>query len=130
MTYHVGLKEDGTQRMPLWAEITADDALGRDPDYWYWGHCHNGIVYSSASASGAGTRCRCFGNGSIPRAAPTHLDPFMGEGRPVQWDPHTPFDDDVPEHRKRTLNGFATLTFTENELVEHAVDQKGHAMQI
>lgn len=130
LTHHLGLAPNGTQRMKLWGEIAAEDALGRDPDYWYWGHLHNGIVYSSFSASGEGTRCRCYGNGGIPRGAPFEFDEYTGENKPIQWYAQKSYDDDLPEQRKRVMNGFATLTFTENEVVETYYHQNGELVEI
>jgi hypothetical protein len=84
LTHHLGLTPNGTERIKLWNEIVSEDALGRDPAYGYWGIC-NGIVYSPFSASGEGTRCRCFGNDGNPRAAPSASDEFTGENKPIQW---------------------------------------------
>ena len=60
------------------------------------------------------------------------LDPEIdfGEDQSVQWCAQKPFDDDLPEHRKRIQNGFVTLTFTENEAVETYYHQNGDSVEI
>ena len=130
LTHHNGLDVDGSKRTKLWNEVAAEDALGRAPDYWYWGHVHSGIVYSADSASDEETLCRCAGHGSAPHGDPIELAESTGPGKPIQWYANTPYDDGVPEHRGRVLNGFATLTFSEDGLVERYIDQRGNAVEI
>jgi hypothetical protein len=127
LTHHNVMNLNGTELSPLWEEVVAEDALGRAPDYWYWGHSHHGIVYSDLSAMGKrGTHGRCSGHGSTPHADPWELKESTGPGKTVQWYGNTPYKDDVPEHRKRILNGFTAVTFTENDVVERFINQKGH----
>ena len=52
-----------------------------------------------------------------------------GENKQIQY-AQKPYDDDHPEHRKRVLNGFAALTFTENEVVETYYHQDGESVEI
>lgn len=99
--------------------------VGRPPDYWYWGHSHHGVVYSEHLVAGETTRCRVSGHGSTPHAAPWELREHTGPGQPIQWYANTPYDDDVPEHEKRILNGFTHVTFTENDVVERYINPKG-----
>ncbi len=77
------------------------------------------------AAAGETTRCRVSGHGSTPHAAPWELREHTGPGQPIQWYANTPYDDDVPEHEKRILNGFTHVTFTENDVVERYINQKG-----
>ena len=50
LTHHNGMNFTGTQTTRLWDQVVT--ALGRQPDVWYWGHVHKGLVFSSLSAAG------------------------------------------------------------------------------
>jgi hypothetical protein len=81
---------------PFWSQV--NEALGGDPYAWYWGHLHNGIVYTSPVSIKEGlewttnTYCRCLGNGAIPygtaselvTAPSVNIEWFAGKGEPVQ----------------------------------------------
>lgn len=125
LTHHLPTNLAGTELTSVWQEVVAEDALGRPPDYWYWGHSHHGVVYSEHSVAGETIRCRVSGHGSTPHAAPWELREHTGPGQPIQWYANTPYDDDVPEHEKRILNGFTHVTFTENDVVERYINPKG-----
>ena len=56
--------ESGSSEETLWGEINA--ALGGDPQAWYWGHVHNGIIYNSPTVTGRKTLARCLGHGALP----------------------------------------------------------------
>ena len=70
MTHHNPLSIYGknTKTSPLWAQL--EQGFGRrQPDYWYWGHIHNGIVYECAGRDVAArnkTKARCIGHSAIP----------------------------------------------------------------
>jgi hypothetical protein len=56
LTHHNGLLYDGKKKQTLWDQVCG--ALGKPPEVWYWGHIHNGIVYSSQSQAGSDTGAR------------------------------------------------------------------------
>jgi len=78
----------------FWGQVS--ESLGGDPYAWYWGHVHNGIVYTTpvvipASINSAEfetyTYCRCLGHGSLPYGTSsllagneTNIDWFAGKG--------------------------------------------------
>ena len=129
LTHHHALTPDGTQTSGLWDQIVSDDALGRAPDVWYYGHIHAAAVYSEHSATGPGTKARVFGHGAIPFAAPDEMAENCGSGRPIECYAHTPYDDGVLEHSGRAKNGFAMVTLTKKGgMTERFVNQDGSDM--
>jgi len=42
LMHHCPLNMDGSQTKGLWNDVVS--ALGREPDYWYFGHMHNGVA--------------------------------------------------------------------------------------
>jgi hypothetical protein len=106
LTHHNPIIEPGGQINSLWTDVTGSDALNANPDYWYWGHIHNGVVYAVTPVTGT-TACRCLGHAAIPYGnAPwfennsnvdffTNKTPNPSTGNPVQ-----------------AMNGFAVLTLT------------------
>src|SRR6202012_2420746 len=70
MTHHNAISADGSSLVTdkfgnnLWAQVTG--AMGGAPAAWYWGHVHNGIVYTTENATHSSTLCRCVGHGAIP----------------------------------------------------------------
>jgi 3',5'-cyclic AMP phosphodiesterase CpdA len=126
LTHQTGISRDGTKRTKLWSEIAAADALGKAPDYWYWGHEHLGIVYSSSSAAGPNTVARTVGHGALPQSDAWRLEEHLGVGKPIAWYARTPYNDGIPAHRRRVMNGFAVVTLTrDGRLTEKFINQKG-----
>ncbi len=48
----------------LWGDVKK--GLGLPPDYWYWGHTHDGIVYKTQTVDGVECHMRCSGDAAIP----------------------------------------------------------------
>lgn len=129
MTHYNPINLAGTETNSLWDEIVADDALGRAPDVWYWGHEHVGTVYSSSSVAGPRTLARCMGHGGIPLAVSDELREHTGEGKPIDCYANTPYPEDDPAYRGRVMNGFATVTLTKDGgLSERFLNQDGSDM--
>lgn len=133
MTHHTGMDTYGkTLNNPLWDQVcealgpkSSDGSWSRTPDMWYWGHIHNGIVYSNESAAGDSTLCRCMGHGALPFGngyalhQPGNPNANIKE---VSYYTHTP----LPGSPNRVLNGFAQLTFKPNGgISEQIIDQTG-----
>jgi calcineurin-like phosphoesterase family protein len=124
MTHHNGLRTDGQVQMGLWNQVVS--ALGRAPDYWYWGHVHNGIVYSAQSASGANTSGRCCGHGALPFGNAYELHDSEGNPVPqVDYYAHTPMSNPDTQQTNRVLNGYAIVTLTATSISEAFYDQSG-----
>ena len=70
MTHHNGLSYDGVSRMSIWDDMATTlgsySGTPRAPDYWYWGHLHQGTVYNANSAAGNDCLCRCAGHAAFP----------------------------------------------------------------
>ena len=129
LTHHHVLNPEGTETNPLWDDVVADDALGKAPDYWYYGHYHSAAVYSEHSAAGPDTKVRVMGHGSIPFAVAHELKENCGPGKPIACYPNTHFDDDIPEHRGRVMNGFALVTLAKDGgITERFLNQDGSDM--
>jgi hypothetical protein len=132
LTHHTAISVDGSQiNNPLFNQIYI--ALGnRYPDYWYYGHIHNGVVYNDSSAqgiykchSGLSPQIRCFGHASIPIGNATGLND--GKGNPIKgidYYARTPMPN--PENqaglKNRVLNGFVILTLTGNKITEQVYE--------
>jgi hypothetical protein len=91
-------------------------ALGHVPDYWYWGHLHNAIVYQKTTQGYLG---RCVGNGAEPYGKASVLD---GHDT-VQWY-ETKLAGDQSS-KNRVLNGFAHIQLNGVELHEQLIGEDG-----
>lgn len=122
MTHHTGMAvpgmdSSGKGKYQLWDDVNA--ALGgNDPDYWYWGHVHNGIVYTADAVHGSKTKARCVGHGAIPFGSAYGLT-----DAPVSYFANTPYPNPTLQQEARVLNGFALLTFNGDTLTEAFYEQ-------
>ena len=99
------------------------EALGNVyPDYWYYGHLHNGIVYNEQSAIGAAAyktrsgKCpqlRCVGNSAIP-VGRAELEKNAG----VDYFVRTAIPVPDTKQQKRVLNGYAVMVLGKNTIRE------------
>jgi 3',5'-cyclic AMP phosphodiesterase CpdA len=126
LTHHNAITTDGQRKMGLWDNVV--NALGRAPDYWYWGHIHNGIVYSPSSVAGSKTKVRCLGHGALPFGNGYALHDRSGNPIPqVLYYSHEPLPN--PNHisqlDNRVLNGYAVLTLAADSITEIFYDQNG-----
>lgn len=118
LTHHTGLNAVGSKTMKLWDQVVK--ALGRQPDYWYWGHEHNGIVYDNLLED-VHTLCRCVGNASIPIGNASWFE----SAENILFYTKEPVPDPSPDLVLRVMNGFALLTFTAQEVQEKWLYQNG-----
>jgi hypothetical protein len=143
LTHHTGLTYDGqplTATYPsatLYSDISA--ALGADPDYWYWGHTHNGIVYTNkvslSPAKQTATLCRCLGHGGLPfgnayywlNGVKYNLNQVPGGGSNplIAYYAKTPLQASNPPvpWQNRVKNGFALLTLSAGGIQEAFYEQ-------
>ncbi len=114
MTHHNGVNYDGRERVEdYWAQMKA--AFGDVPDYWYWGHIHNGIVYGDDLPLAQGAKLRCVGHGAIP----------YGNAWGLKDVPHIDY---YPQTRisspsdvsNRVRNGFAMITLGKHGAISEA----------
>ena len=124
LTHHNGLSTSGQQTLGLWQDVYA--ALGnRYPDYWYWGHIHNGIIYNPRTETVNGSQVtvtvRCTGHGAIPFGNGTGIAPPGF----VTYYAHTP-NPTAPPDGLRVMNGFTVLTIDGSNISEVWYDQKGN----
>jgi hypothetical protein len=119
----------GATQLPLWNQVIS--ALGRAPEYWYWGHVHNAMVYSNTSfPSQNGVKARCVGHGAIPFGVGWGLQNPDGTNKPsIEYFAHellsSVYDSTNAQQAKRVLNGFAMLTIRSAEIEEQFFDQTG-----
>ncbi len=137
LTHHVPIQFDGTtvpttKKYPitLWNQVTT--ALGqggepRYPDFWYYGHTHNGVAYSKEAPgvkdfktpSNNTPMLRCNGHGSLPFGCGKGLIDKQGNlDSAADYMAHTPMPNPSPKQKNRVLNGFATLTLKNGEITE------------
>ncbi len=118
LTHHNPLTELGDKLKGLWTDVVS--ALTKEPDYWYWGHVHNGIVYSETSAAGS-VKCRCQGNGSIPIGNAVWFE----KKTDISFYTNASLGDTNPRNALRVKNGFALLEFDQDAVNEHWYYQDG-----
>lgn len=112
LSHHGAFSVAGDQMYPLWTQVTG--ALGRIPDYWYWGHEHNAVAYKPIE----NCRCRCLGHGAIPYGDARDL-----AGAAVDWfEVQSAKDAIVPQ---RVLNGYVRVTLDDESLTEVFVGEDG-----
>jgi len=115
LSHHEGFDLKGETLTPLWNQVTG--ALGRVPDYWYWGHAHNAVVYR-AHDNDKGL-CRCVGHGAIPYGPAADL---AGAAH-VDWsETKVAGDASLPE---RVLNGYARISLDGATLAEKLIGEDG-----
>jgi cholesterol oxidase len=113
LTHHQGYDISGAEKTPLYGQVRA--ALGRDPDYWFWGHLHNAIVYEPKG----GFHGRCIGHGAIPYGYARDLD----QNPLVSWvESELAGDFDYPE---RVINGFAAVRLNGDKITEQLIGGNG-----
>ncbi|MPQ70014.1 MULTISPECIES: metallophosphoesterase [unclassified Pseudomonas] len=113
LSHHQGFDISGANKTTLYQPVC--DALGRVPDYWYWGHLHNGIVY----AEQGGLRARCAGHGAIPYGVTSELD---GNERVLFSEVQNAMDDEYPE---RVLNGYVKVRLSGENIIEEFIGEDG-----
>ena len=129
LTHHNGTNIEGTAPLSLWSDVTS--ALGRVPDFWYWGHIHNAIVYSAQSfPAQQGVNARCVGHGAIPFGVGYGFVDQNGANKPsVEYFAHELLSSAYPntdaQQVNRVLNGFALLTLSADSITEEFIDQTG-----
>ncbi len=124
LTHHNGLDITGNfkgtppvQLNPLWDQVCT--ALGRNPDFWYWGHLHNDVVYTAETDVTGPTRARCIGHAALPFGrAKVLYNPDGGYIASVQYSASKPLPNPDPEQSLRVLNGFATVTLRPDGSIE------------
>ncbi len=118
MTHHTGLDLAGSPTT-LWDEVAAPTALGRPPDYWYWGHVHLGIVYNER----AGCRARCVGHGAIPngQASAVAKNVAPAGNQAIAW-----YESKLADPGGiRVVNGYATVDLDDSGITETFYDESG-----
>ena len=131
ITHHNPTNVQGTStaQLPLWNQLTT--ALGRPPDFWYWGHVHNAVVYSDQSFPAQnGVKARCVGHGAIPFGVAYGLQNADGTNIPsVEYFAHellsSVYEDTDVQQAKRVLCGFEMLTLGPDSINEQLIDQTG-----
>ena len=152
LTHHTGISPDGTQILYNNVEQTTglildvSNALSPTelptptsgpaqpqyaPDYWYWGHVHDGIVYTPWKIGGKDCNMRCSGNASMPYGAPWGLTragstlPFdKGDFLPsIEFFSQTPMCEN--DYAGQVKNGFSMITLNGDTITESFFDQDG-----
>lgn len=121
LTHHPGISGDGSAVTSLFGQIYT--ALGnRYPDYWYYGHIHNAMVYNDQNAvtknyktpSSAAPQLRCAGHASIPFGNAYSY----ANNQNMLYYANTPMPNPDSRQTNRVLNGYAVLTLTPNGIQE------------
>jgi hypothetical protein len=145
-THHPALNFDGDGCTDLWDEVgTAYDenTVGTDnevsPDYWYFGHNHNGVVYANSGRSSSArnrTNARLIGHSAIPHGFPRALANAddIADTEPgtiptssfrnvtdVEWFAH----DQATTKCQNISNGFAVIQLGESSVTEEYYNEAG-----
>jgi hypothetical protein len=131
LTHHnpTNIEGTGTAQLPLWNQVLS--ALSRPPEFWYWGHVHNAMVYSDSSFPAQnGVKARCVGHGAIPFGLAYGLQNPDGTPKPsIAYYAHELLSSAYPgtdvQQADRVLNGFAMLTIGPDSIKEQIIDQTG-----
>jgi hypothetical protein len=96
LTHHhpFEMNYDGSSAEEIYGQVLA--AIGRAPDFWYWGHVHGVAKFKAMNVQGTSFHPRCVGHGAIPYAP----DPKTSF---IEW-----IEDKLADG-KRALNGFVVL---------------------
>jgi hypothetical protein len=118
LTHHTGFAYDASGKYGLWAQVNA--LLKGDPYAWYWGHAHNGIVYTKpvkitgSSPLQTNTYARCCGHGALPYGSSSALV----NNSNVKWQAATPIPGPT-----QVYNGFAMLTLQSSNNVVTGISE-------
>lgn len=144
LTHHTGLTYDGQavvtkdaftgEKLPSLVDDVRE-GLGRDPDYWYWGHIHNGIVYAG-NPTLPDTKSRCLGHGALPYGNAyvwkNGVKEDLDTSPYVEWYTNTPKPN--PHHNprwdNRVLNGFAVITLGADGSISEAYYEQGNTTPV
>lgn len=125
-------KEHNGQNVSLWNQmLTATNK--KVPNYWYFGHIHDGIAYQEAPNGNffEGCKARCTGHASMPYGAPWGLAK-IGKQAPfskgdwidtVEFAAGSPKMDTAPNGQVK--NGFMLLTLSSTGVSEAFYDEDG-----
>ena len=116
LSHHQPYDITGKEQQQIYKEVSG--ALGKDPDYWYWGHLHNGIWYKDLNDSGF--EGRCVGHGAIPVGEASMLRDC--EDRVVWTETDSAGDPHYPE---RVLCGFIEVVLDGTEIRETMLGEDG-----
>ncbi|NCD68568.1 metallophosphoesterase family protein [Mucilaginibacter agri] len=128
MTHHNTINYDGASlNVRKHGGSLAQDVFevlgNRMPEFWYYGHLHNGIVYNAAAVQQSNVFAQ-FGNPAIGLRCMGHAGIPAGEARGLVGNPiadyfvTTPMGGNDPRHAKRVLNGFALFTLETGKITE------------
>ena len=113
------LEEGATKQVattPLWDQVTA--AVGRPPDYWYFGHAHNAVTYAPYK----GCHCRCVGHGGIPYGVAIA---FQGAADVTWYEKKLAGDSTLPI---RVMNGFVHVSLAGATITEKLIRENGEVV--
>lgn len=125
LTHHNGLidMKDGSQQKnnPLWEQVMSAFPQGKGPDYWYWGHLHNGTAYQQ-NGDNNNVHCRCLGHGGIPGGYSAVLQKAKDNTSVVWFEDNKANDAD---NKFRIMNGFVTVVLNDEKITETYYDENG-----
>lgn len=113
MSHHEAYSALGKDKTALYQQVA--QALGSEPEYWYWGHLHNGVTYRTIG----NFHGRCAGHGAIPYGDSSEL---KGDPAVLWYETELAQDPNYPE---RVLNGYAVVELKGRDLSEKMMGEDG-----
>jgi predicted phosphodiesterase len=111
LSHHEGIDAATNEKTALYQQVR--NALGRDPDYWYWGHEHNGVCYRPLGEFHG----RCVGHGALPCGVASEL---VDNANVAWYETKIAQDSNYPE---RVLNGFVKITLHGDMITERFIGE-------
>ena len=124
LTHHNPIDVQGLNPNTLWNDVVNETLDGVEPDVWYWGHIHNGVMYKNLPNTSK-TKCRLQGNAAIPIGDASWLH---GQDT-VHCYTKKPLGDSDPRNALRVMNGFAMLELSSSGIHEKWYYQDGSTVQ-
>lgn len=117
LSHQTAMNTEGNTPLPLWHDV--ENIV--QPDYWYWGHIHLGIVYSEQSCIGkSGVKARCVGHSAVPFGKAWGLE----NNDNISWYADTLVG--VAGKDNLVKNGFALLTLGKDGSIKEEFYETGN----
>lgn len=113
LSHHEACDITGKNKSKVYEQVV--ESLSQVPDFWYWGHLHNAIIYQEKNSFHG----RCIGHGAIPYGNASML---VGNTDVMWYEDELANDPEIPQ---RVLNGFAAVSLSGEIINETLIAENG-----